>query len=129
MSPVFWIDTSLPLQLPMEVYVPHFVDVQTEEDTKRLCCFLASDESFMSSGLLKFTDKVPCKPKPRTFYCKIVLNRFCSGCILEELDGKLMSLPLSYYITRVFPKDFYQNVWTADIVFSYALPSCLEVRV
>ena len=46
-SPVFWIDTSLPLQQPMEVYVPHFVDVQTEEDTKRLCCFLASDESFI----------------------------------------------------------------------------------
>ena len=126
-SPVFWIDTSLPLQLPMEVYVPHFVHLQTEEDTKKLCCFLASDESFISSGLLKFREQIPCNFKPRTSYGEILSNHFCSGCILEKLLRNSNRLPLMYRVTSVFPKDLYQEAWTVAIVFSYGLPFCLKV--
>ena len=127
-SEVFWIKTSVPLQKSAELFVPHFVKVRDEEDRNKLGFFMASDIS--TADIQTFT-KVPtnsCSFEPESSYGKLVMEHFCSGCILERIDGN--GLPLLYLITRVFPNDSEKKKkWTADIVFSYALTSCLTVCV
>ena len=129
-SEVFWIKTSVHLQKCVELYVPHFVEIRNENDSKKLSFFMTSDKSDMSSGVLEFVE-VPtnsCTFEPGSFYGKVVLDHFCSGCILENVD--VDKLPLRYCITRVFPNDYHSSTcekWEADFVFSYALPACLKV--
>ena len=128
-SEVFWIETSVHLQKCVELYVPHFAEVRNENDSKKLSFFMTSDESYMSSGVSEFVEA----PNNYTFepgscYGKVVLDHFCSGCILENVD--VDKLPLKYYVTRIFPNDSdscTREKWKADFVFSYALPTCLKV--
>ena len=72
-----------------------------------------------------------CSFEPESSYGKLVVNHFCSGCILEKvLEGN--ELPLQYLITRVFPIDSEKctsEKWMAEFVFSYALKSCLTVSI
>ena len=123
-SAVAWINTSVPLQKRAELHMPHFVLLQDEEDTKELSFFLASDQSY---GEFEFTE-VPHYPssfKPGSSYGALWVDHFCSGCIVEKNDPK--KLMCHYYIARVFPKDCNQDEWPAVFVFSYHLPTCIEV--
>ena len=125
-SEVFWIKTSVTLHKNAEFYVPHFVKVRDEEDSNKLGFFMASD---ISTGDIQTFTEVPansCSFEPESSYGKLVMEHFCSGCILERIDRN--GLPLRYLITRVFPNDSEEKKkWKADIVFSYALPSCRMV--
>ena len=127
-SDVFWIDSNVPLQRPVELYVPHFVKIENKNSTRKLHFFLASDMSYMSSGVMEFNQA------PRNNYSfeskacsgKLVLNHFCSGCIMEKVTKD--ALPLQYLLTRVFPKDCETEVtWPVNFVFTYSLPSCRKV--
>ena len=129
-SEVFWIETSVCLQKCVELYVPHFVEMRNESDSKKLSFLMASDESYISSGVLDFIEAPTnsCTFEPGSCYGKVVLDHFCSGCILENVD--VDKLPLQYHVTRVFPNDSdscTREKWKADFVFSYALPTCLKV--
>ena len=124
-SNVFWIYSSISLQTYVELYVPHFV--QTSE-SKSLGFFMASDEFFRTHGVLKFKE-VPEHAynfEHDSSYGKLVLDHFCSGCILEKMDEE-DNLPVQYLITRVLPSDCDKPTWMADFVFSYALPTCHKV--
>ena len=127
-SDVFWIDSNVPLQKHVELHIPHFVKIENENNTHGLHFFLASDMSYLSSGVMKFIQA------PRSTYSfehkaysgKLVLNHFCSGCIMEKLTND--ALPMQYLITRVLPKDCETDLtWAVDFVFTYALPSCQRV--
>ena len=127
-SDVFWIDSSIPLHKHVELYIPHFVKTRQESESKRLGFFTASDEFFRTHGVLKFRE-VP----EHTYgfehdnsYGKLVLGHFCSGCVLEKMDGK-DNLPVQYLITKVLPNDCDKPTWKARFVFSYALPTCHKV--
>ena len=128
-SEVFWIESSTYLQKNVELYVPHFVKVRNEEDSKKLSFFMVSDKSYTSSGALEFEASVnSCTFEPGSCYGKVVSGHFCSLCILENVNvGKL---PLQYCVTRIFPNNSlsctHEN-WEADFVFSYVLPTCLKV--
>ena len=129
-SEVFWIYISVRLQKCVELYLPLFAEIRNENDSKKLSFFMTSDESYMSSGVLKFVEAPTnsCTFEPGSCYGKVVLDHFCSGCILENVD--VDKLPLRYCITKIFPKDYHSctnEEWKADFVFSYALPSCLKV--
>ena len=129
-SEVFWIETSIHFQKSVELYVPHFVEIKNEKDSEKLSFFMASDESYMSSGVLDFIEAPTnsCTFEPGSCYGKVVLDHFCSGCILENID--VDKLPLQYCITRILPKDSRSctcEKWKVDFVFSYALPACLKV--
>ena len=125
-SEVFWIKTNVPLQRNAELYVPHFVTLRDGNDSNKLGYFMAPD---ISTEDVKTLIKVPakcCSFEPESCYGKLVMEHFCSECILERIDGN--GLPLRYLITRVFPHDSEEKQkWRADIVFSYALKSCLKV--
>ena len=125
-SEVFWIKTSAPLQKSAELYVPHFVNIRDGNDSNKLGFFMASDVSIEDVQTLT---KVPANTssfEPGSSYGKLVMDHFCSGCILERIDGN--GLPLRYLVTRAFPNDSEERKkWRADIVFSYALESCLKV--
>ena len=129
-SDVFWIETSVCLQKCVELYVPHFVEIRNENESKKLSFFMTSDESDMNSGVSVFVE-VPtnsCTFEPGSCYGKVVLDHFCSGCILENVY--VDKLPLRYCITRIFPNDSdscTREKWKANFVFSYALPTCLKV--
>ena len=131
-SEVFWIDSNIPLHKDVDFYMPHFVKLKNKNDTKKLKFFLASDESFKKYGVFKFTDAVPSHEysfePDNGCYGKLVLNHFCSGCILEEIDNNDL-LPLEYLVTSVFPTNRDRPAWTAEFVFSYAVPICREVCV
>ena len=129
-SEVFWIETSVCLQKCVELYVPHFVEIRNESDSKKLSFFMASDESYISSGVLDFIESPTnsCTFEPGNCYGKVVLDHFCSGCILQNED--VDKLPLRYCITRILPNDSHScthEKWKTDFVFSYALPACLKV--
>ena len=125
-SEVFWIKTSVPLQKTAELYLPHFVKVRDEVDSKKLGFFMAPDVSTEDIQTLMKVPANSCSFEPGSSYGKLVMCHFCSGCILERIDRN--GLPLQYLITRVFPNDSGESkMWTADIVFSYALKSCLKV--
>ena len=127
-SDVFWIDSSIPLQKHVELYIPHFVKTSKESESKWLGFFMASDEFFRTHGVLKFRE-VPEHTynfKHDTSYGKLVLDHFCSGCILEKMD-KEDNLPVQYLITKVLPRDCDKPTWKAHFVFSYALPTCHKV--
>ena len=131
-SEVFWIETSVRLQKCVELYVPHFAEIRDENDSKKLSFFMTSDESDMSSGVSKFVEAPTnsCTFELGSCYGKIVLEHFCSGCILEKFNVDVNKLPLKYYVTRIFPNDSdscTHEKWKADFVFSYALPTCLKV--
>ena len=127
-SEVFWIESSTYLQKNVELYVPHFVKVRNEEDSKKLSFFMASDESYVSSGALEFEASVSCTFEPGSCYGKVVSGHFYSLCILENVN--VDKLPLQYCVTRIFPNNSpsctHEN-WKADFVFSYTLPTCLKV--
>ena len=125
-SEVFWIKTSVPLQKNVELYVPHFVKVRDDNDSNKLGFFMASDVRIKDVQTLTKVPKNTSSFEPESCYGKLVMEHFCSGCILERIDGN--GLPLRYLVTRVFPKDFRKlENWRADFVFSYALKSCLKV--
>ena len=124
-SEVFWIESSTYLQKNVELYVPHFVKVRNEEDSKKLSFFMVSDKSYTSSGALEFEASVnSCTFEPGSCYGKVVLGHFCSLCILENVN--VDKLPLQHCVTRIFPNNSpsctHEN-WEADFVFSYALPT------
>ena len=127
-SEVFWIKTSVLLQRNAELYVPHFVNVRDEKDSNKLGFFMASD---VSSDAVQTLTEVPaknCSFEPESNYGKLVMEHFCSGCILEKIDG--YGLPLQYFVTKAFPNNSDEiEKWTADLVFSYALTSCRKVCV
>ena len=127
-SEVFWIKTSAPLQRNAELYVPHFVNVRDEKDSNKLGFFMASD---VSSDAVQTLTEVPaknCSFEPESNYGKLVMEHFCSGCILEKIDGS--GLPLRYFVTKAFPNNSDESErWTADLVFSYALTFCRKVCV
>ena len=127
-SDVFWIDISVPLhkKAAVQLYIPHYVMIKNKGDTQNLRFFLAPDEPFKKSGVFKFTEanKQSYSFEPDN-YGKLVMNHFCSGCILEKRESS--GLPLEYLVTRVIPTDRDKPSWNADFVFSYALPTCQKV--
>ena len=128
-SEVFWIKTSVPLQQNIELYVPHFVKIRDENDSNKLGFFMASDVS--TKGTQTLMEAVPANTnsfEPGSCYGKLVVDHFCSGCILERIDENGLSLHMHFFITVVFPNGYKEKEkWKADIVFSYALKSCLKV--
>ena len=130
-SEVFWIDSNILLHKNVDFYMPYFVKLRNKNDTKKLKFFLASDESFRNYGVFKFTDAAPNHQysfESDGCYGKLVLNHFCSGCILEKIDSNHL-LPLEYLVTSVLPTNRDRPSWTAEFVFSYALPICRKVCV
>ena len=125
-SEVFWIKTSAPLQKNAELYVPHFLSIRDDNDNSKLGFFMASDVSTKDVQTLTGAPANTSSFEPGSYYGKLVLDHFCSGCILERIDRN--RLPLRYLVTRAFPNDSEERKkWRADIVFSYALESCLKV--
>ena len=55
-SEVFWIETSVHLQKCVELYVPHFVEIRNENDSKKLSFFMTSEESNKSSGVSEYVE-------------------------------------------------------------------------
>ena len=126
-SEVFWIKTSVPLQKSAELYVPHFVKVRDDNDSKKLEFFMAPDLSTEDVQTLTKVAENTSIFEPESCYGKLVMEHFCSGCILERIDSNEL-LPLRYLVTQVFPKDFRKlENWRAEFVFSYALKPCLMV--
>ena len=129
-SEVFWIKTSIPLQRNAELYVPHFVNIRDDNDSNKLGFFISSDVNTEHVQALTEVPANSCSFEPESSYGKLVMNHFCSGCILEKLNGN--GLPLQYLITRVFPIDSEKctrEKWMAEFVFSYALKSCFTVNI
>ena len=125
-SEMFWIKTSVHLQKNAELYVPHFVNIRDDNDSSKLGFFRASDVSTEDVQTLTEVPANSCTFEPGSCYGKLVMDHFCSECILERIDGN--GLPLRYLVTRAFPNDSEERKnWVADIVFSYALQSCLKV--
>ena len=127
-SDVFWIASNIPLRRSAELYIPHFAKIENKNNACKLHFFLASDMSYLSSGVMKFIQapRNSYSFESKTYSGKLVLKHFCSGCIMEKVTKD--ALPLQYLITRVLPKNCETEVtWAADFVFTYALLSCQKV--
>lgn len=106
---------------PIEVQMPHFLDVESVEDLDylnlhflksghNLACFHATD------GIEEFN---------RDTHCGILsIDHFCSFCIAANKSG-IDACQIYYHIIRVMPRQITQPKW--DIIFCINLYTCSRV--
>ena len=109
---------------PVEITLPHFVDINDEEDVKdlKLTFLKASSHLYyfhQAKGVVEF------KPKSQTATLKT--KHFCSFCIAASKSLKCSKI--HYRLVKVIPRLNHQmNQWRASFCVTYYLRTCLEVK-
>ena len=129
-SAVVWITVSQPLLKPAQLRLPHCAKLKTGLDSRKLCFLTASDESFLRTGVFQF------QPNPSAHqeftvghqYGAIHLDHFCCNCIVENETVK-GHLEREYCVTKLTPKQRWEDQCKVYFCFSFFLPTCLKVGV
>jgi len=110
---------------PVEITLPHFVDLKDEDDVKdtnltflKASCHLHCFHK--AKGSAEF------KPKSQTATLKT--KHFCSFCIAA--NKSLKSEKIHYRLVKVIPRLNHQmDRWRASFCVTYYLRTCLEVKI
>ena len=118
-SPFVWIHIDSLLVKPAEIYIPHYVDVSSDEDKMKLCLLKANclqeDQSFTVSS----TASVTFSPS----LAQIHAYHFCSLCIATK-DG---TPPPKRYHLLIAEKELEDGSLNVDICIMYSIQLCIEV--
>ena len=114
-SPFVWMHIDSLLLKPVELYIPHYVDVSSDEDMNNLCLLNTKDnfEVFM-------VDKVAQVSFSPTL-ARILTTHFCSLCIAAK------DVPRKRYILLYAEKEFDDGSLYVDICIMYSI-RCLQVK-
>ena len=77
-SPFVWIHIDSLLAKPAELYIPHYVDVSSDEDKMKLCLLTTKENSQVFT-----TDKVAEASFSQTL-ARILTTHFCSLCVAAK---------------------------------------------
>ena len=115
-SPFVWIHIDSLLLKPAELYIPHYVDVNSDEDMNNLCILNTKDnfEVFM-------VDKVAQVSFSPTL-ARILTTHFCSLCVATK------DIPRKRYILLYAEKEFDDGSLNVDICIMYSI-RCLQVKL
>ena len=113
-SPFVWIHIDSLLAKPAELYIPHYVDVSSDEDKMKLC-LLTTKENFEV-----FTaDKVAEVSFSQTL-ARILTTNFCSLCVASKHPPRKM------YCLLYSEKEIDDGSLHVDICIMYSI-KCLQV--
>jgi len=128
-SAIYWLCMDIILQKPIQVRLPHFVNVQDKTQTKSLQ-FLKSthspvdviDESIMSNII---DGKFPVGES----YGSMEVNHFCYYCIVKDkLDPS--KIPSNKYVAVAMKQRQSKNcLWRVHICILPFLRTCIEVWI
>ena len=122
-SPVIWLCMNVPLQKPVQIQIPHCVNIKSEAQANNLqfakVIHSISDETIMK---IMYGGKFIVGKS----FGSIEVKHFCYFCIVnnyrENIDYK--------YQAVLFQKRKLDNyVWKIDICIMAALPTCEQVSI
>ena len=113
-SPFVWIHIDTLLAKPAELYIPHYVDVNSDEDKKKLCLLTTKENSEVFT-----TDKVAQISFSPTL-ARILTTNFCSLCVAAKHP------PRKKYYLLYAEKELEDGGLHVDICIMYSI-RCLQV--
>ena len=114
-SPFVWIHIDSLLLKPAELYIPHYVDVSTDEDKMKLCLLTTKENAQVFT-----TDKVAEVSFSQTL-ARILTTNFCSLCIAANHP-----LRKRYYLLYA-EKEVEDGSLYVDVCIMYSI-RCLQVQ-
>ena len=113
-SPFVWIHIDNQLAKPAELYIPHYVDVSSDEDKKKLCLITTKEnfEVFTADKLAQ----VSFSPS----LARILTSHFCSLCAAAK------NTPRKRYYLLYAEKEIEDGSLYVDICITYSV-KCLQV--
>ena len=113
-SPFVWINIDSLLSKPTELYIPHYVDVSSEEVNKNLCLLNTKDNFEVFTA-----DKVAQVSFSPTL-TRVITTHFCSLCVAAKTP------PQKKHYLLYAEKDIADGSLYADICIMYSV-KCLQV--
>ena len=115
-SPFVWIHIDSLLAEPAELYIPHYVDVSSDENKMKLCLLTTKEnpEVFTTDELAQ----VSYSPT----LARILTTHFCSLCVASK------DVPRKRYILLYAEKEFDDGSLYVDICIMYSI-RCLQVML
>ena len=113
-SPFVWIHIDSLLAKPAELYIPHYVDVSSDEDKMKLCLITTKENSEV------FTAHKLARVSFSPTLARIVNYHFCSLCVAAKLSPRKM------YCLIYAEKELGDGSLHVDICIMYSI-KCLQV--
>ena len=120
---------------PIEITLPHFIDVETEEDLKKLACFKAVPKTVNgkktlnfehASGVVLSTSRhIDGMTHSRTQYTSFAAEHCCYFCAVEYSSEDTNKA--RFCITRAQVKSSDPRTQTYHHILHYNLPTCTKV--
>ena len=124
-SAVYWLCMSVQLQKPVQLQVPHMVNIKNETHAKDLKFVKfqhnLSKESMSVVNGGRFNINGP--------YGYIEINHFCYYCIVEEKLKPTDFLPNKYMVLAMKQKQSKYTIWQADICLVPNIATCKKVQI
>ena len=125
-SPVVWAYTNSQLTKPVELYIPHHIDVSNLKDANnQLYLLTADDESFLRNNVFTFKSNQEIKITIESMLAKFCPPHFCSNCIGTKSQA-YREVPKRYLIAKAEQRlpDYSLLV---DLCFLFEQKICREV--
>ena len=125
-SPVVWVYTICQLTKPVELYIPHHIDVSNMKDTNnQLYLLTADDESFLRDKVFTFKNNQEIKITIESMLVNFCPPHFCSNCIGTKSQA-YREMPKRYFIAKAEQRlpDYSLLV---DLCFLFEQKICKEV--
>ena len=107
---------------PVEIILPHFVDIEDEEDAK------AMDLAFLKAGCNLYCfhqSKGVATFRPKSHTASLKTKHFCSFCIVA--NKRLPVEKIHYRLVKIIPRNQQLEQWRISFCVTYYLRTCLEV--
>ena len=121
-SPFVWIDIDSVLLKPAELYIPHYADISSDKDKKKLFVLSTEDNTSEKEDQFIFTVNTEASVSFSPTLATIRTTHFCSTCIAAEGENPP---PKRYHLLFAEKKDEIGTLHV-DMCIMYHI-KCLEV--
>lgn len=127
-SAIYWLCMDVDLQKPLEVRLPHFVNIENQTQSRSLQ-FLKSTHSPVDIIESSMNNIIEGEFPIGESYGSLTVNHFCYYCIVEDkLDRS--KIPSNKYVVVAMKQREPRNcLWRVDICLLPQLKTCIEVRM
>ena len=119
-SPFVWINIDTVLSKPAELYIPHYVDVSSDEDKMKLCLLTSEEDHSEEGEVFAFTVNIEAHVNILPSVARIRAFNFCSLCIAAK------DPPCKRYYLLYAEKELGDGSLHVDICIMYSI-RCLQV--
>lgn len=124
-SPFVWAYIDAKLTKPIELNIPHHIDVSNMVDpTNQLFLLTADDEPFMKDKVFTFKCNHEYRITIESTSVKVLAPHLCTDCI--AVNGReYRKIPKQYYMAKATKST--DDSMLVDFCFLYRQPVCIEV--